>query len=164
MRVSDGAPSRVNSASVEASYGTVLVASVTNLAWLPSARTTVISSPLCSLPRYQNTAGPLVQSRWPAITASPTSPGAEPSLYQATRSVPRPPYATMRSGVRRREGLAGGGRGGEVSGPGNGALTRWRVAWRQATRRRSWAVVLWLSLVAALALPGLLLLLNAMAV
>src|SRR5215472_5459083 len=84
MRVSEGGPSIVNSESVDSLYGTVALESVTNFAVLPSARTTVIASPLCIRPRYQKTAGPLVQSRWPAITALPTSPGAAPSLNHAT--------------------------------------------------------------------------------
>src|SRR5262249_43527548 len=84
ISVSEGGPSRVNRPSVDESYGTVLVASTTNLAWLPSARTTVASSPLCSLPSSQKTAGPVVQSRWPAMTASPTSPGVTPGRNQAT--------------------------------------------------------------------------------
>jgi len=46
----------------------------------------------------------------------------------------------------------------------NAALTRGRLAWRQATHRGGWALALWLSLAAAIALPALLLLLNAMAV
>ncbi|TMC03091.1 MAG: DUF559 domain-containing protein [Chloroflexi bacterium] len=84
ISVSEGGPSRVNSESVEESYGTMLLASVTNVTVEPSARVTLIWSPFRIRPRYQKTAGPLVQSRWPAITASPTSPGAEPRRYHAT--------------------------------------------------------------------------------
>ncbi|HXM56091.1 MAG TPA: hypothetical protein VOB72_11930 [Candidatus Dormibacteraeota bacterium] len=41
-------------------------------------------------------------------------------------------------------------------------LTRQRLAWRQATHRRGWALALWYSMAAAIALPGLLLLTDAM--
>jgi hypothetical protein len=43
-------------------------------------------------------------------------------------------------------------------------LSRSRLAWRQATYRRGWAIALWVSLAAAVALPALLLLIDAMAV
>src|SRR6266540_3985673 len=84
MSVSEGGPFLVNSASVGASYDTVAVESVTNLDLLPSTRTTVISSPFRIRPSDQKTAGPFVQSRCPASTASPTSPGDVPGRYQAT--------------------------------------------------------------------------------
>lgn len=43
-------------------------------------------------------------------------------------------------------------------------LTRPQLAWRQATRRRGWAAALWATLAAAVALPAVLLLVDAMAV
>src|ERR1700730_6357767 len=86
MRVSDGGPDLVKRASVGPSYGITDVAWTANLACEPSARTMVSSSPCLTRPSFQNTAGPLVQSRCPSITALPTSPGVTPGLYQPTFS------------------------------------------------------------------------------
>src|SRR5258708_2382367 len=65
-------------------YGTRTAPVTLKRCTAPSWATTWISSPACSLARFQNTAGPVVQSRCPSITASPASPGAGPGLYQAT--------------------------------------------------------------------------------
>ncbi|HSR23502.1 MAG TPA: hypothetical protein VLW53_08125, partial [Candidatus Eisenbacteria bacterium] len=59
---------------------------------------------------------------------------------------------------------ARGPRGARAAEGGLPGLSRQRLAWLQATHRRGWAAGLWLSLAAAVALPALLLLVNAMAV
>ena len=43
-------------------------------------------APTRSSPRRKNTAGPVVESTWPAMIAGPISPGAGPSAYQPARS------------------------------------------------------------------------------
>src|SRR5262249_48298069 len=69
------------------SVGKELTASVAPLStWKrpcePSARATSTWSPTRRPASLANTAGPVVESRWPRITAGPASPGTDPSLYQ----------------------------------------------------------------------------------